>query len=1444
MHFNKALIVYSILGTFAAQSFAQASLPTDCGEVVATHFSGLDASDNPDPDGAVLTLLDARIPPTGSTPWPTAGQLWSPPLFNNIGAGPDEWTARNLGTIFGLAFSTGTDPDIFVAASPGMYGNYDPGAIGVVGPAGEGGIYKIDGVTGQISIFMYTGSNGITEMPNLGPGLGNIHIQKNGPNQTDQIYTTNLDDGKIYLIDASGLIVQAYDPFGANQTADGIYANLGERPFAVAVNPQGTLLYFSVWLRDSGRTATSWPASAGSAPTNPNNSIWSVEVNPGGLLSGTPQLEIVLPYFSNTYSNPVTDISFTSSGSMLVAERTFLSDYGTFDVGHSARILEFENNAPSSRSWNLGLAINNNIAANAVGGVSSDDDSHTWATCDQALGGVYGITRLPYPGNTIATRLTSSIPIDIPGPQKNGMGEIDCMICSTPEPVGACCVTDTNGTDYCVEVTSDECMYTYAGTFYGVGSTCMDATTCPTVTVAACCYGDADCNWYCDMLTNDDCAAIDGLFYNTFTCDTISCVDPNYGACCYENPAGIMACVYTNLEKCDFHYFGIWHPEIPCDCVCDETNGLGACCYEDPDLGWQCTWTDLFKCDNVYFGTWYANTPCSQIDCPPISDQGACCYDDPDLGWQCIDNVSATDCESIYNGTWYANTPCSQIDCPPIIYDEGACCYEDIDLGWQCVWTDQGQCENGFLGTWYAGIPCIDIDCPPFTEEGACCYEIDCVWDCNMLLEDDCGSLAGIFYSNTQCDHILCPDPNYGACCYEDPDVGFICVFTDADDCWVNLLGTWHQGESCECEPCDTTGGCNADVGSLCVGPPQYPYPGYTIFGSGPMGVQTASPSINGGSVLMLFDLNGPPIPLPVGTNLDPYIYNHPSWAGSGNDLGSIFGLAMDEAGNIYVSTSKTWNGSDPVGIGGWGAIYKVDTNDASISIWATLPMPNSESGLGSITYDCEHSQFFATSFEDGLIYRLDMSGNILDSFDHGVPYTGNPGPVAFGNRPWAVEVNGDRLYYSMWNGNLNDFSSMPNEIWSIALTGPGMPIAGTEQLEIALPPFNSNSWSSPIADIDFSPTKGTMVLGERVQSTITSLSAHQARVFEYECTNIGWTQTSHVFGIGTNGTDAAGGVDATEEYVWASGDALEFGPDYIYGFQGMPVTGGNPIDSVLVDYQGDVTAWQTDKKMLGDLVISESKDDEGACCYEDDSLNSICVWTDQDQCDNVYLGTWYDGIDCIDIECPPLNQGACCYTIDCEWYCDMLTFDACEALLGIYYAQSTCTDPSFTCNDEYYGACCYENAAGIMTCVWTNIEKCEFYYFGVWHPDESCECIDCDEYTTTGACCYMDESGIMLCAIMDVTSCSELPESTFYGAGSQCNNVVCCLPVGACCIEGDCLLASVTQCNAAGGAHYGNGVPCSNVSCETHCVGDINHDGLVDIEDLLMFISAWGICP
>ena len=252
----------------------------------------------------------------------------------------------------------------------------------------------------------------------------------------------------------------------------------------------------------------------------------------------------------------------------------------------------------------------------------------------------------------------------------------------------------------------------------------------------------------------------------------------------------------------------------------------------------------------------------------------------------------------------------------------------------------------------------------------------------------------------------------------------------------------------------------------------------------------------------------------------------------------------------------------------------------------------------------------------------------------------------------------------------------------------------------------------------------------------------------------------------------------------------------------------------------------------------------EGACCYEDLDAGWTCVWTDQGECDNTYFGTWYSGIDCVDIDCLPVDLGACCYTIDCQWYCDMLTPDACEALLGIYYAQSSCSDPNFTCEQEDYGACCYENAAGVMTCVWTNVEKCEFYYFGIWHPNASCECIDCDENSALGACCYMDDSGHMSCTLTTNAACNDLAASTFYGIGSSCSGVVCCLPVGACCLNGTCILASSNECELAQGSFYSVGTLCTQVSCDASCPADINSDGNVDVSDLLILIAAWGVCP
>jgi len=612
-----------------------------------------------DQDGAVLTLVETKIPPSGASYWPTAGQLWNPPITSNFGAGPDEWTARNLGIVFGVALTPGFDPDIYVAASPGVFGYFDPAIPGVIGPAGSGGIYKIDGTTGQISNFIQTGF-GANEMPNLGPGLGNIHVSNT------HVYATNLDDGKIYTITNTGNVVQSYDPFGSNQNTDGNYAILGERTFAIAVNPSGTRLYFSVWLRDQVRTNTSWPATTGPPPANPNNSIWSVSIDGSGLLTGTPQREIVLPYLpSQQWSNPVTDISFSPTGTMLLAERIFLGDYGQIDVGHRARILEYEKIGaswlPSSRNWDLGSTIFSGIAANAVGGVASDDDSHTWATCDQVYpGGIYGLTRLPFPGNFLAIRITSSIPITLPGVQKNSMGELDCMNCNDPEVVGACCVTDPFGVDYCVIVTQQECYTTYTGIYHGNGTDCVNIDCANPPVTGACCFED-NCEWQCTITTDTECMNVyGGTFYINLNCNEILCPLETMGGCCYVFE-GQIQCDFLSVYDCD-DLLGVFHATKTCDCFeCDPISTFGACCYMNTSGIMTCAILEVEPCvdlDGIYFGD--GSTCSNVVCCEPV---GACCIEG-----LCL-LASSTQCSN-GNGIYYGNgVLCQNVQCIACIAD-------------------------------------------------------------------------------------------------------------------------------------------------------------------------------------------------------------------------------------------------------------------------------------------------------------------------------------------------------------------------------------------------------------------------------------------------------------------------------------------------------------------------------------------------------------------------------------------------------------------------------------------------------------------------------------------------------------------------------------------------------------------------------------------------------
>jgi hypothetical protein len=122
-------------------------------------------------------------------------------------------------------------------------------------------------------------------------------------------------------------------------------------------------------------------------------------------------------------------------------------------------------------------------------------------------------------------------------------------------------------------------------------------------------------------------------------------------------------------------------------------------------------------------------------------------------------------------------------------------------------------------------------------------------------------------------------------------------------------------------------------------------------------------------------------------------------------------------------------------------------------------------------------------------------------------------------------------------------------------------------------------------------------------------MSAHRSRVLEYRCEGTGWVPTAHLFTIGEWPEAAAGGVDGTVSNVWASADGMHISsPDAIYGFQGLPASGGSIVDSWLIDYNGNLT--NQDKTLLGDLVIAPEGDggSTGPECPTIGAAAVICI--------------------------------------------------------------------------------------------------------------------------------------------------------------------------------------------------------------------------------------------
>jgi hypothetical protein len=155
--------------------------------------------------------------------------------------------------------------------------------------------------------------------------------------------------------------------------------------------------------------------------------------------------------------------------------------------------------------------------------------------------------------------------------------------------------------------------------------------------------------------------------------------------------------------------------------------------------------------------------------------------------------------------------------------------------------------------------------------------------------------------------------------------------------------------------------------------------------------------------------------------------------------------------------------------------------------VFATLR--NTGPAFGNINYDCNSETIRVVSHEDCRIYQLDMSGDVVSSFSHGlgdvtIGDANDPGEpdglsCPLGQRMWAVQSHYGRIYYSVWwedSGRSN--ANEANEIWSVAIDENGIPDPATDQLEATMPAL-LGTHSNPVSDLSFAAT-GWMLVSER----------------------------------------------------------------------------------------------------------------------------------------------------------------------------------------------------------------------------------------------------------------------------------------------------------------------------------------------------------------------------
>lgn len=308
-----------------------------------------------DPEGASLRIFDVS-----ALGGPPAGQLVNTPP-------PFEVPAGLVGEVFGLAYDDGLPtpgavPNLYAAATslfgvqivtPDADGDGRPerqrrgtaGATFMEGQFAEerggspGAIWKIDGITGAVSLFATIGANS-------GPGLADIAFDK----ANRQFFASDLDTGLIHRIDAKGVLVDTFDHGVSGRQARGL----------TPVADDGAVMDIESDAFDSEDPATwgytqderrVWGVQVHGGrvyySVGEKAQIWSVGLTRDGAFSGDPRWELTVAAGQDL---AVTDIAFDTRGFMYLAQRGKVEnryDYSRFAESGKGVVVRYWRESPN-----------------------------------------------------------------------------------------------------------------------------------------------------------------------------------------------------------------------------------------------------------------------------------------------------------------------------------------------------------------------------------------------------------------------------------------------------------------------------------------------------------------------------------------------------------------------------------------------------------------------------------------------------------------------------------------------------------------------------------------------------------------------------------------------------------------------------------------------------------------------------------------------------------------------------------------------------------------------------------------------------------------------------------------------------------------------------------------------------------------------------------------